>query len=149
MDFLSAPEFTGRVSELNKWNELIKNESKNSMIIHVTTTTSLSTTTTTILSEENGLICEDCFTNSAEFFYFNILTPAKITIIMTPSPDVNYDLYTRWNSDKCPTTLNWDCRPVQNVGIPETCSFSDLPIGRYCLMVNKQSGIGTFNISVF
>jgi len=73
----------------------------------------------------------DRSTDTEEYFYFSLTSPEDVSIVMTPSSTVNYDLYVRWLADDCPTSFKWDCRPVLDVGIQEMCSRSNSQAGTY------------------
>jgi flagellin-like protein len=141
-----------------------------------TTTTSTSTststsTTTTSSTTTTAPSCSSCPSNTCqincgnillgrstltqEYFNFTLSSPRNVTITVTPDPVALFDLYLNWTAATCPTTNNWNCRPLRGTGVPQicscpgtTCSYpTALPAGTYYFMV-KYTQPGTYDLNL-
>jgi len=97
------------------------------------------------------IVCGDTLTaestNTWEYFTFTLLSPTDVTITMTPEANVDYELYVKWDGT-CPSTSSWDCRPHNDRGAEEVCSYSNLPAGTYHVMIRHHGGRGNYDLSL-
>jgi hypothetical protein len=92
-----------------------------------------------------GETLTDLSTGTQHYFNFNLTSTEDVSIVMTPSSGVNYNLYARWLENDCPSIYTWNCRPLTE---QETCSAT-LDAGTYYFMVRYDSGSGSYDISLY
>ena len=86
-------------------------------------------------------------TNDKEYFNFTLSELKTVTITMTPSGAVDYNLYVKYTKDLCPSLSSYDCPVHYGMGIPETCTYN-FPAGSYYIMVRYSGFTGTYDLSV-
>ena len=72
----------------------------------------------------------------------------NLTWVMNPSDNADYDLYTR-GTPYYSLDNDYDCRPYLGTGSTEICGYQHLRKGNYYAYVDKYSGEGIYEISVY
>jgi len=85
-------------------------------------------------------------TNGKDYFTFNLNYKSNVTVKISLTSSVDYDLY--FNGGDIPTMDKYDCKSSSGKGEREECIMPNLNTGSYYVMVDYYEGIGTYDLSL-
>jgi Na+-transporting methylmalonyl-CoA/oxaloacetate decarboxylase gamma subunit len=100
-----------------------------------------------------GKVKTDRSTNTKDYYMFKIASKSNVTVVLSPTPKIDYDLYVNWDGTK-PAIDNYDCKSSFGMGEKEECRMpnQDVPTplnpGSYYIMVDYYEGVGTYDLSL-